>query len=179
MLTLTFTYLRMLGRPASLLIMRSHRLYGMRIFQTASSRNRPSHRGKHHAWYCTGATGCARQGEFSLFNLFLEHGFPYPSPCVSKPVLELFLVDPSLLHEHGLILRRGIGMGKVLRRKQPRLECCDSSSGQLSTGLVPSLGTSYIDIIVVFFIVFVVLIRHGVLCWHAVKVYFLFEFGVS
>lgn len=55
-----------------------------------------------------------RGGELARLQLLLEHGLPDPSSGVGEPVLELLLVDASLLHEHDLILRRGVRVGEVL-----------------------------------------------------------------
>ena len=56
---------------------------------------------------------------YPLHYLFLEHGFPYSSAGVGKPVLELLLVDSRLLHEHGLILWSRVRMRKMFWREQP------------------------------------------------------------
>ena len=50
----------------------------------------------------------------ALLELLLEHGLPNPPPSVCKPVFELLLVDASLLHEHDLILWRGVWVSEVL-----------------------------------------------------------------
>lgn len=57
----------------------------------------------------------ALRGELPRLELLLEHRLPNPPSGVREPVLELLLVDPGLLHEHGLILGGGVRVGEVLR----------------------------------------------------------------
>ena len=57
----------------------------------------------------------ASLGHLALLKLLLEHGLPDSPPGVGEPVLELLLVDAGFLHKHDLVLRRGVGVGEVLR----------------------------------------------------------------
>ena len=125
-----------LGRLAlhRLLIVHAHGLHGMRIVHGL----RRGQRGYHEAGHCSrnGHTaGGSRRGQLALFNLLLQHGLPYSTPGIREPILELLLVNARLLHQHGLILRRRVGMRKVLRREEPGFQGLDGSGGQLATGL--------------------------------------------
>ncbi len=78
--------------------------------------------------------------DLALLELLLEHGLPDPSARVGEPVLELLLVDAGLVHEHDLVLRRGVGVREVLRGEQPGLEGGHGSGRQFSAGLAGLLG---------------------------------------
>mmetsp|Transcript_13720 Transcript_13720/g.31306 ORF Transcript_13720/g.31306 Transcript_13720/m.31306 type:complete len:340 (+) Transcript_13720:1285-2304(+) len=76
-----------------------------------------------------------RRGELARLELLLEHGLPDPPPGVGEPVLELFLVDAGLLHEHDLVLRRGVRVGEVLGAEEPSLERRHGPRGELAAAL--------------------------------------------
>ena len=75
------------------------------------------------------------RGELARLELLLEHGLPDPPPGVGEPVLELLLVDAGLLHEHDLILRRGVRVGEVLGAEEPSLERRHGPRGELAAAL--------------------------------------------
>ena len=79
---------------------------------------RSRRRGIHQARSSTHGhnASCSRLLDLSLLQLLFQHWFPDPPPRVGKPVLELLLINASLLHEHDLVLRGGIRMRKVLWR---------------------------------------------------------------
>ena len=95
--------------------------------------------------------------DFPLLDLLLEHRLPDAPPSIREPVLQLFLVDTSLLHEHGLILGSRVGVREVLRREQPRLERCYGARGELTARFgPPSLAIAASGVVVV-----IVGIRHA------------------
>ncbi len=100
-------------------------------------------------WCKSDNSSTSRLGHFSLFKLFFEHGFPNPPPGVGEPVLELLLINACFLHEHDLILWRGVWVGKVLRREQPCLEGGNGSGGQLPAGLAALLRLNGLFIVFV------------------------------